>query len=240
MHNITSLSGLLTLFRSEDIAHVLRALGGPISGIKSERIHNLLALITDYEKNKGANGSEILQVFRLGGLERVCTSLGLPTGDKSAMADTLYCSIDSDTSSQTQENAVESLINKPTTNFSSQPEKNTWNPHIQAQPEKPLRAKIRGMMPVILVPAGIVAFLALVATWNTIFQEINVLHSPWFFTPAFGAAFLLFFFAQQDSSYKLGSLGAILFLVGCTSLLASGGPTLYPEWYDGCKPGGNC
>ena len=85
-----SLKQVLERFRSEDIAYVLRELGLPSVGTKSERVSNLAeeAHRVQIKSPLGLLGpavQQILGIFREDDLKRVCAKLGLGVGVKVEM-----------------------------------------------------------------------------------------------------------------------------------------------------------
>jgi hypothetical protein len=78
-----NLEELLGRFRSGDIAHALRGLGLAASGTKSQRLNRLLTATNE------TVASDILEMFRIDDLHRVCAQLGVDTGPHAEMVDGL-------------------------------------------------------------------------------------------------------------------------------------------------------
>lgn len=77
---------LLSKFRSDDVANVLKTVGRSASGNKKTRIDNLLAELTERQEQGTLDATkEILNLFRFDDLRRVCDNLGILDDDKESM-----------------------------------------------------------------------------------------------------------------------------------------------------------
>ena len=84
-----SLQELLSLFRSEDIAHCLRERGLPTSGTKQERIDRLIGMAARLDEQAGWSASNVLECFRQTDLRRVSRALDIEAADKASMVKAL-------------------------------------------------------------------------------------------------------------------------------------------------------
>ena len=89
-----SLRELLALFRSEEIARSLRAVGLTATGNKRERIDRLIDMVALPKREEGWSVSRTIELFEEGDLRRVCLELGIDDDDKNRMVRLLAARVD--------------------------------------------------------------------------------------------------------------------------------------------------
>ncbi len=107
-----SFEELLTLFRSEDMTHVLRSIGEPILRSKTQRMDFLLELANVLIPEDHMSVLDILRQFRKEDLARVCEALDIPTGGAEEMAVLLAMKVDrieTDDDEEPDESVLEEL-----------------------------------------------------------------------------------------------------------------------------------
>ena len=107
-----SFEELLTLFRSEDMTHVLRSIGEPILRSKTQRMDFLLELANVLIPEVHMSVLDILRQFRKEDLARVCEGLDIPIGNAEEMAVLLAMKVDrieTDDDEEPDESVLEEL-----------------------------------------------------------------------------------------------------------------------------------